>query len=86
MHYVIRRSHQMQKHKFRVMCPSVLFVESVPLPPKHEKWCVDVSRPRRTEIHYVTHRSQKLQKHNLGVTISIALFTETAHGPLEHEK
>jgi hypothetical protein len=32
-----RRSHRMQKHKFDVTCPVVLFVESVPVPPKHEK-------------------------------------------------
>jgi hypothetical protein len=37
MHYVIRRSHRMQKHKFGVTCPGALFVEYVPVPPKHEK-------------------------------------------------
>jgi hypothetical protein len=29
MHYVTRRSHRMQKHKFGVMCPDALFVESI---------------------------------------------------------
>jgi hypothetical protein len=29
MHYVTCRSHQMQKCKFGVMCPIVLFLESV---------------------------------------------------------
>jgi hypothetical protein len=54
MHYVTHRSHQMQKHKFGVMCPGVPFVESVPVPPKHEKKCVDVSCRGRIEMHYVT--------------------------------
>jgi hypothetical protein len=35
MHYV--KSHQMQKHKFGVMHPSVLFVESDSVLPEHEK-------------------------------------------------
>jgi hypothetical protein len=30
-------SHRMQKYKFGVTCPSVHFVESVPVPTKHEK-------------------------------------------------
>jgi hypothetical protein len=33
----------MQKYKFSVTCPGALFVESVPVLPKYEKWCVDVS-------------------------------------------
>jgi hypothetical protein len=37
MHYVMHRSHQMQKHKFGVTCPGALFVISVPVPPEHEK-------------------------------------------------
>jgi hypothetical protein len=34
---VSHRSHRMQKHKFGATCTNVLFVESVPVPPKHEK-------------------------------------------------
>jgi hypothetical protein len=37
MHYMTNKSHQIQKHKFGTMCPGVLFVESIPVPPKHEK-------------------------------------------------
>jgi hypothetical protein len=37
MHYVTCISHRMQKHKFKVMCPSVLFVKSVLVPPNNEK-------------------------------------------------
>jgi hypothetical protein len=46
MHYMTRKSHQMQKHKFVVTCPSVLFMETAPSPPEHEKDCVDVLRPQ----------------------------------------
>jgi hypothetical protein len=34
MHYMTRRTHQIQKQKFTVMCPKVLFVESIPIPPR----------------------------------------------------
>jgi hypothetical protein len=54
MHYMTRRSHQMQKHKFGVTCPGTLIVESVPVSPKLEKYCVYVSRSRRIGMHYVT--------------------------------
>jgi hypothetical protein len=36
MHYVTRRSHRMQKHKFRVTCPDALFLLTAPGPPKHD--------------------------------------------------
>jgi hypothetical protein len=47
----------MQKHKFGITCPDVLFVESVPVPLEQEKRCIDVSRPGRTGINYVTCRA-----------------------------
>jgi hypothetical protein len=37
MHYVTRIYHRMQKYKFGATCPRALFVNSVPLPPEHEK-------------------------------------------------
>jgi hypothetical protein len=37
MLYVTHRSHRMQKHKFGIMCLDTFFVESVPIPPNHEK-------------------------------------------------
>jgi hypothetical protein len=37
MHYVTHRSHWMQKHKFGVMYPGALFVESIPVRHEHEK-------------------------------------------------
>jgi hypothetical protein len=30
-------SHGMQKQKFNVTCPNTLFLETAPVPPKHEK-------------------------------------------------
>jgi hypothetical protein len=36
MHYVPRRSHRMQKHKFGITYHGVLFVQSVPVKPEHE--------------------------------------------------
>jgi hypothetical protein len=77
MHYVTHRSHRMQKHKFSITCPSVLFVESVPVPPKQKKLCVDVSGPGRTGMHYVTCGTHWMQKHKFGVTCPIVLFVET---------
>jgi hypothetical protein len=37
MHYVTRRSHQMQKHKSGITCPDALFAISILVPPEHEK-------------------------------------------------
>jgi hypothetical protein len=37
MPYVSHSSHRMQKHKFGVTSPDVLFVESEPVPPQHEE-------------------------------------------------
>jgi hypothetical protein len=37
MHYVTHRPHRIQKHKFNIMCPDMLFVESVTIPPEDEK-------------------------------------------------
>jgi hypothetical protein len=37
MHYMTRRSLQMQKHKFGVTCDSMLIVESIAVSPEHEK-------------------------------------------------
>jgi hypothetical protein len=86
MHYMTRRSHQMQKHKFGLMCPRALFMETTPGPAKHEKWCIDVSRRGRNEIHYVTHRSHQMQRHTFGVTCPGAFFVESVLVPIEHEK
>jgi hypothetical protein len=36
LHYMTRRSHQIQKHKFDITCPNALLVESVSVPPVHE--------------------------------------------------
>jgi hypothetical protein len=36
MHCVTRKSHRMHKHKFGIICPGTLVVESVPVPPEHK--------------------------------------------------
>jgi hypothetical protein len=59
-HYVIRRSPWMQKQKFSVTCPGTFFDESIPVPPEHEKYCVDVLLPRCNGMHYVTCRSHRM--------------------------
>jgi hypothetical protein len=59
MHYVTRISHQMQKHPDAIN--DMIFLESIPVPPEHEKLCVDISHPRCIETHYVTRRSHGMQ-------------------------
>jgi hypothetical protein len=86
MRYVSRKSHMTQKHKLGIMYSIALFVESVLVPPKHEKYCTTISCPGRTGMHYVIHIAHKMQKHKFGVTCPGALFMETALGPPEHEK
>jgi hypothetical protein len=48
MYYVKYKFHPIQKHKFSVMYPGAHFVESVLIPPRHVKYCVNVSHPGRT--------------------------------------
>jgi hypothetical protein len=60
MHYMTHRSHRMQKDKFCVTCPGMLCVKFVPVTPKHEKYCIDISCPGSTGVHYVTHKSYRM--------------------------
>jgi hypothetical protein len=75
-----------KKHKCGTSCPEALFVKSVLVPPEHEKYCIDVSHPRRTEMHYVTCRSHRMQKQKFNVTCHITIFMESVPVPPEHEK
>jgi hypothetical protein len=77
----------MQKHKFGVMCPGAFFVENVLVPPEHEKYYIDVSRPGHSKMHYVTPADpRRMQKHKFGVTCHGALFSESIPVPLEYKK
>jgi hypothetical protein len=64
----------MQKHRFRVTCPVAIFMESIPVPPKNEKLCVNISHPGCSRTHYVTHISHWMEKHKFSVTCLSALF------------
>jgi hypothetical protein len=86
MHYVRCRSHRMQKQKFNATCPNTSFVESVPVPPEHEKLCVDISHLGRTGVHYVTRRSHRMQKNKFGTTCLEMLFVKAVPVPPKHEK
>jgi hypothetical protein len=86
MHYVTCRFHRMQKQKFNVTCPITNFVESVPVPPEHEKLCVNISRFGRTGMHYVTRGSLRMRKHKFGITCPEALFVEPVSVPPELKK
>jgi hypothetical protein len=65
---------------------NVSFLETALGPPKHEKYCINISRPGLTGMHYETRKSHQMQKHMFGVTCPDMLFIETAPGPPEHEK
>jgi hypothetical protein len=86
MHYMTRRAHWMQKYKLGVTCQCALFVESVLVPPEHEKECDHISCLGCTRMHYVTRRSPRMQTHKFGVTCPGVLYMETALDPHEHEK
>jgi hypothetical protein len=86
MHYVTRRSLQMQKHKFGVTCLGALFMKTTPTPSEHKKWHLKVSRHGRTGIHYVTHKLHRMQKHKFSVMSLYAIFVEFVLVPPEHEK
>jgi hypothetical protein len=76
----------MQKQKFSVTYPDVLFVESVPDLPEHKKLYIDISRPRRAGMLYVTRRSHRTQNHKFNITCLGALFVEFVPIPPEQEK
>jgi hypothetical protein len=76
----------MQKKKFGVACPGVLFLEIAQRPPEQGKLCVDILRPLCTKMHFMTHRSHWMQKHKFGVTCPGLLIMETAPNPPEQEK
>jgi hypothetical protein len=61
-------------------------MKTAPIPPKHEKYFIDVSCPRGTKMCYVTRISHRMQKHEFDITCPDALFMETAPVPPEHEK
>jgi hypothetical protein len=61
-------------------------MESVPVPPEHEKYCVDVSHLGRTGMHYVTRRSHRMQKNKFGITSPEALFVKSLPVSPELEK
>jgi hypothetical protein len=86
MHYVTRKSHRMQKHKFSVLCPDALFTETTPSPPSHEKKCINVSHPGCTGMHYVTRRYHRMQKDKFDVTCPGVLVVESVPVPPKHEK
>jgi hypothetical protein len=77
---------QTQKHKFSTTCPDAFVVESAPVPPEQEKWCVAVLRPGRTAMHYMTCRFNRMQKHNFGVMFPSMFFDESVPVPPKHEK
>jgi hypothetical protein len=83
MHYVPHRSHWIKKHKFGVTCLVALFMESVLVPPEHEKLCINIWR---NGMHYATHRSHQMQKHKFGVTCPSTLFVVSVSVPPEHVK
>jgi hypothetical protein len=86
MHYVTHRSHRMQKHMFNLTYLDMIFVESVPVPPEHEKLCVVVSHLGHTEMHYETRRSPRMQKHTFDVTCPDMILLESVPVPPESEK
>jgi hypothetical protein len=85
MPYVMRKSHQMQKHNFGVMCPDMLFMKTTPAPLEHEKLCIDVSRPGRTRMHYVSRGSHRMQK-KVWCNVSDSFSVESVLVPHEHQK
>jgi hypothetical protein len=52
-HFMTVNTHQMQKHKFGITCPSALFKETIPGPPDEKIVCQHFT-PERTGMHYVT--------------------------------
>jgi hypothetical protein len=67
MHYITHRSHRMEKTPVQHNVLDALFVESIQVPPEHEKLGIDITHLGRTEMLYVTPRFYRMQKHKFGV-------------------
>jgi hypothetical protein len=80
------RSHRMQKYKFSITFPDALFVQSIRVPPKHDKLCIDDLGPGHIGVHYVTDRSDQMQKHKFNLMWPRALFVQSIPVPPEHDK
>jgi hypothetical protein len=81
-----RISHQMQKQKFGITCPDMLFTETVLTHTIMKHNASLFSGPGRTGMHYATSRSHQMQKHKFSVTYPSILFKETTPVPPEYEK
>jgi hypothetical protein len=85
MDYVTHISHQMQKHKFDVICPSVLLRK-----PHREHPSFKIVRrcfvPQSQPKALLDPQIPLDEKHKFSVTCPDALFMETTLGPPEHEK
>jgi hypothetical protein len=75
-----------EKHKIGVTFLGALFLESIPVPPKHEKWCASISRPGQNAMNYVTRISNQMQKHKFVLMGPITLFVESELIPPELEQ
>jgi hypothetical protein len=69
MRYVTRKPHRMQKHKFGITSPELLFVKSVSVPPSMKNSTSTIRSPNPTGLHYVTRRSHWMQKQMFSVTL-----------------
>jgi hypothetical protein len=67
------------------MCSGALFVQSVLVPPEHEKECNNVYTPECTGMHYVAHISHKIEKHVFGITCPRVIFMESLQVPPEQK-
>jgi hypothetical protein len=70
-------SDRMQKHKFDITCPDMLFMKTAPVPQTHKKWCIDVLHPGNSGMHYVTRRYHRMQKYKFDVRCPDMLFVES---------
>jgi hypothetical protein len=73
----------MQKHKFSVLCPNTLFVESILVPPGALLMIRDPDAPECTMLP-TDHIG--CREHKFDVTCPGVLLMETMSGPSEHEK
>jgi hypothetical protein len=76
----------MQKQKFSVTCPDVLFLKSVLVPPEQEKESVNVLSPDAPECTMLPADPSKCKKQKFGTTCPEALFVKSVLVPPELEK
>jgi hypothetical protein len=74
MHYVTRRYHHMQKHKFSIICPDAFLWNPYQSHPSNKNSASMFRAPDAPTMSYLSRRSHRMQKYKFSITCPSAFF------------